>query len=365
MEASGLEPPGRPGNEGDFEELIAPLRGELHAHCYRMLGSLHDADEALQETLLRAWRAMDGFERRSSLRTWLYTIATNACLTQIERSKRARVLPVDFGPASEGREPPGRPVVENVWIEPYPDERLGLGGPAAGPEARYEQRESVELAFVAALQHLPANQRAALIVREVLGYSASEAAEMLDKSVASINSALQRARASVTERVPGQSQQATLRSLGDTALRDLVQRYVAAWESSDVGAFVAMLAEDATFAMPPLASWYRGLEDIETWARASSMNGEWKWRAVPTSANGQPALAFYSWDAQEGAYLPFALNVLSFRGEKVSDVVAFIVRATDEPDGEAYERFPEQPMDAARLSAAFERFGLPARLAAR
>ncbi len=356
-----VEPP-QASATGDFDELVAPLRGELHAHCYRMLGSLHDADEALQETLLRAWRAMDSFERRSSLRTWLYTIATNTCLTQIESSTRRRVLPVDFGPAAEAHDAPGAPVVENVWIEPYPDDRLGLGGEAAGPAARYEQREGVELAFVAALQHLPANQRAALILREVLSYSASEAAAMLDTSVASVNSALQRARAAVEQRVPGQSQQATLQALGDKGLEELVARYVTAWERCDIPAFTAMLVEDATFAMPPLATWYSGRDAIETWARAYSLSGEWRWRALPVRANGQPALGFYAWDEERQTHLPFALNVLTLRGAKVSAVTAFIVRATDEPDGEAYVRFPEQPMDAGRLGGAFERFGLPERV---
>ncbi len=349
----------RSADDEEFAQLVAPLRGELHAHCYRMLGSLHDADEALQETLLRAWRAMDSFERRSSLRTWLYTIATNTCLTQIERSKARRVLPVDFGPAAAGSDPPGAPVVENVWIEPYPDQRVGMSSGLAGPDASYEQREGVELAFVAALQHLPASQRAVLVLREVLGYSASETASMLDTSVASVNSALQRARAAVEQRVPGQSQQATLRALGDDGLRRLVERYVAAWESNDVGAFTAMLVEDATFAMPPLATWYSGRGAIETWAQHSPMSGDWKWRALLTSANAQPALGFYAWDEREGAYLPFALNVLSLRGAQVSDVTAFIVRATDAPDDGSYQRFPEQPLDARRLSGAFERFGLP------
>jgi RNA polymerase sigma-70 factor (ECF subfamily) len=249
-----------------------------------------------------------------------------------------------------------------VWVEPYPDETLGLEDGFATPEARYEQREAVELAFIAALQHLPANQRAVLILREVLGFSAKETAEMLETTVASVNSALQRARATVEDRVPEQSQQATLRSLGDDALRELVDRYVDSWERCDVEAFAAMLAEDATFTMPPLATWYRTREGIATWATASSMSGAWRWRAVLTRANGQPALAFYAWDEDQRAHLPFALCVLSFRGTEVSDVTAFIVRSTEATDPEAYERFPEQPFDARRLEGAFERFRLPDRL---
>jgi RNA polymerase sigma-70 factor (ECF subfamily) len=349
------------GDEAAFAGLVEPYRRELHAHCYRMLGSVYDAEDAVQETLLRAWRGLAKFQARSSLRSWLYTIATNACLTQISRRPK-RVLPIDYGPAADPHTPPGEPVIESVWVEPYPDELLGLEDGFAAPDARYEQREAVELAFVAALQHVPANQRAALILREVLGFSARETAEMLETSVASVNSALQRARAAVEERVPDQSQQATLRSLGDEELRELVDRYVDAWERCDVEAFAAMLAEDATFAMPPLATWYRMRDGIATWAKLSPMSGAWRWRAVLTQANGQPALAFYSWDEEAQAYLPFALNVLSFRGSEVSDVTAFIVRSTEATEPEAYQRFPDQPLDTQRLSGAFGRFGLPDRL---
>src|SRR3954469_7812384 len=205
------------GDETAFERLVGPFRGELHAHCYRMLGSLHDAEDAMQESMLRAWRGLGRFEGRSSLRSWLYTIATNTCLNAIARRPR-RVLPVDYGPAADPPDAPGEPVVESVWIEPYPDELLGVEDGYAAPEARYEMRESVELAFIAALQHLPANQRAVLVLREVLGFSAKEVAESLDTSVASVNSALQRARAAVEERVPEQTQQETLRTLGDDDL---------------------------------------------------------------------------------------------------------------------------------------------------
>src|SRR5215211_7583324 len=184
----------RGGDEQAFERLVEPHRAELHAHCYRMLGSMHDAEDALQETLLRAWRGLPRFEGRSSLRSWLYTIATNTSLNAIEKRPK-RVLPLDYGPPSDPHRGPGEPVVESVWVEPYPDEKLGLEDGFAAPEASYEQRESVELAFVAALQHLPPNQRAVLILREVLGFSARESAKMLETTTASVNSALQRARA--------------------------------------------------------------------------------------------------------------------------------------------------------------------------
>jgi RNA polymerase sigma-70 factor (ECF subfamily) len=349
------------GNESAFAGLVEPYRGELHAHCYRMLGSVYDADDAVQETLLRAWRGLSGFEGRSALRSWLYTIATNACLTQIRRRPK-RVLPVDYGAAAEPQTRPGGPIVESVWIEPYPDEMLGVEDGFAAPEARYEQREGVELAFIAALQHLAPNQRAALILREVLGFSAKETANMLDTTVASINSALQRARVAIDERVGERTQQATLRVLGDEELHELVDRYVDAWERNDVEAFASMLAEDATFAMPPLATWYDTRDGIRTWATHSPMSGAWRWRAVLTRANGQPALAFYSYDNDAQAYLPFALNVLSFRGREITNVTAFIVRSTEATEPEAYHNYPDQPFDARALEGTFARFGLPDKL---
>src|SRR5947199_5544258 len=213
----------RRGDQSAYGTLVEPYRTELHAHCYRMLASVHDAEDALQETLLRAWRAIGRFEGRSSLRSWLYTIATNTSLNQIAKRPK-RVLPIDYGPRTDPHDGPGEPIVESIWIEPYPDEQLGLEDGLAGPEASYEIRESIELAFVAALQHLAPNQRAVLILREVLGFSAKEVADTLDTSTASVNSALQRARAAVEERTPEQSQQATLRALGDEELKQIVDR---------------------------------------------------------------------------------------------------------------------------------------------
>jgi RNA polymerase sigma-70 factor, ECF subfamily len=239
---------------------------------------------------------------------------------------------------------------------------LGLEDGYAAPEARYEQREGVELAFIAALQHLAPNQRAVLILREVLGFSAKETAAMLETSVASVNSALQRARAAVEQRVPEHTQQETLRSLTDDELRQIVERYVDAWERNDVNAFAAMLTKDATFTMPPLATWYRDREGIRIWATHSPMSGAWRWRAVYTRANGQPALGFYAWDEEAQAYLSFALNVLTFSGREIRDVTAFIARSIDSPEAEAYHDFPAQPFDPRRLTGTFERFGLPERI---
>jgi RNA polymerase sigma-70 factor, ECF subfamily len=331
-------------DDAAFADLVAPYRGELQAHCYRMLGSAHDAEDALQETLLRAWRALSRFEGRSSLRSWLYTIATNTCLTQLSRSSR-RVLPVDLGPSADPADGPGVPLEETVWLEPYPDTGLG-----------YEQREGVELAFIAALQHLPATQRAVLILREVLGFSAAETAEALDTTVASVNSALQRARKALDERVPERSQQATLRTLGDDEVRAIVERYTDAMVRADVDAVVAMLAEDAAWSMPPLASWFGGLAQVREFLELGPLSGEWRWRHLPASANGQPAAAVYHWDEAAGAYLPFALDVMTLEGGRIRQITAFVTRTIALDD---FSRWPEAPLNGALR---FERFGLPARV---
>ncbi len=327
-----------------------------------MLGSLHDAEDALQDTLVRSWRGLARFEGRSSLRSWLYTIATNASLNVIARRPK-RVLPIDYGPSADPHEGPGQPVVESVWIEPYPDERLGLADGLAGPDARYELRESVELAFVAALQYLPPNQRAALILREVLDFSAREVAEALETSTASVNSALQRARATLDECLPDRSQQATLRTLGDAQVRELVEGYMEAMQRGDVNAVVSMLAEDAAWTMPPLATWYRGHDEIRVFLERGPLSGNWDWRRRVTQANGQVAVAAYTWLDEEGAYLPFALDVLTFDGPTIGEVDAFIVRRPrEEDDRPAFQRFPDEPADAGKVVSVFERFGLPARL---
>jgi RNA polymerase sigma-70 factor, ECF subfamily len=351
----------RGGDEEAFGRLMEPYRGELHAHCYRMLGSVHDAEDALQEALLRAWRGLARFEGRSSLRSWLYTIATNACLNAIARRPK-RVLPIDYGPAADPHDGPGEPLVESVWVEPYPDERLGIEDGFAAPEARYELRESVELAFVAALQHLPANQRAVLILREVLGFSAQDAAESLETTVASVNSALQRARKSVDERLPEQSQQATLRALGDRDLRDVVESYMDAMDRGDVDAVVGMLAEDAAWSMPPLASWFRGRDAITEFLAGYPLSGAWRWRRLPSRANGQPAIGAYTWRAEEEAYRPFALDVLTLEGARIKEVTAFIARSPEDPDPRVIARLPDEPLDRSKVVDIFERFGLPDRL---
>jgi RNA polymerase sigma-70 factor, ECF subfamily len=307
----------RGGDEDAFRRLVEPHWPDLHAHCYRMLGSLHDSDDALQETLLRAWRALPRFGGPGLLRPWLYRIATNVCLDALARRPR-RLLPIDHGSPSGPDDDPGAPLAESVWVEPYPDQELGLEDGYAAPAASYERREAVELAFIVALQHLPARQRAVLILRTVLGFTAGEVAQQLDTTVASVHSALHRARRSVAERLPERSQQATLRSLGDASVRQIVERYMDAWERGDVEALAALLAEDATFAMPPYARWWRGRDLIAAFA-AQPVH-----RYLPARANGQPANAAYRWDPESGRYIAEALEVLTLEGATVKEMIAFM-----------------------------------------
>jgi RNA polymerase sigma-70 factor (ECF subfamily) len=246
----------REGDADAFTRLVEPLRRELHAHCYRMLGSTHDADDALQDALLRAWRGLARFEGRSSLRSWLYTVATRTCLDLVD-SRGRRALPVDLGPSSEHAVVDSRPLHEVAWLGPYAD--AGLTG--AAPAARYEQREAVELAFVAALQHLPGNQRAALLLFDVLGFSAAEIAGVMDTSTASVNSALARARKLVAEKVPDHTQQQTLRKLGDAHLKQLVAGFANALERGDAAAALVPrprrghgLRQDPARLLPQLAA---------------------------------------------------------------------------------------------------------------
>src|SRR6266699_1050707 len=228
----------RSGDARAFEQLVAPYRGELQAHCYRMLGSLHDAEDAVQDSLARAWRSVGSLDERGFVRAWLFKIATNRCLTAIEQRRR-RELPV--GVAA------GTPAAEISWLEPYP---------AVSPETHYLARETIELAYIAALQHLSATQRAALILRDVLGFSAAELAGQLDTSTAAVNSALQRARKVID--TTGASQQSVLRDLGPDGVEEIVTRWINAWQAGDVDAIVAKLTDDARFSMPPLHEWYHG-----------------------------------------------------------------------------------------------------------
>jgi RNA polymerase sigma-70 factor (ECF subfamily) len=329
----------RAEDEKAFALLVEPYQAELRAHCYRMLGSLADADDALQETLLRAWRGLARFESRGSLRSWLYRIATNASLRTIEKRPK-RVLPVDYGPAADPHTAFGEPLAESIWLEPYPDAQLGVEAAMLGPDARYEQRESIELAFAAALQHLPARQRAVLILRDVLGFSARETAETLETTPVSVDSALQRAHKAIEERVPARTQQVTLRALGDGELRRVVGRFADAWERNDVDAVVAMLVDDARMTMPPWPSWYSGRNAVATFLRSWPLSPRKHWRVIPAGANGQPAVAAYLRDEQATAFRAETIIVLTLRAARIEQITAF------------------------RSPGLFPRFGLPAQLPA-
>jgi RNA polymerase sigma-70 factor (ECF subfamily) len=306
------------GDEDAYASLFSPMRPGLHAYCYRLLGSLHDADDAMQDTLLRAWLGIGKFEGRSSIRSWLYTIATNVCLDTIKRRAK-RALPADLRPPSEHAMPDEHPLTEVSWLDPWAAE---VTDGRAAPHARYELRESVELAFVAALQHLPGNQRAALVLFEVLGFTVREIADTMATSTASVNSALQRARKIIEERVPARSQQQTLRALGDEKLSELVDDYTGALQRGDVDALLALLTEDATWSMPPVPSWYRGREAVTDFLVRMPLRESW--RHLRTSANGQIAVGCYRWDEQAAAHVAFVIDVLTLRGDRISDVTAFI-----------------------------------------
>jgi RNA polymerase sigma-70 factor (ECF subfamily) len=309
----------REGDGAAFGRLVEPLRGQLHAHCYRMLGSTYDADDALQDALLRAWRGLARFEGRSSLRSWLYTVATRTCLDSVE-SRGKRALPVDLGPSSDRAVVGDTPLNDIAWLGPYPD----------GPDARYERREAVELAFIAALQHLPGNQRAALLLFEVLGFSAAEIATMMDTSTTSVNSALARARKIVAEKVPAPAHQ---RNVDDARLREIVADYAGALERGDADALVALLTEDVTWSMPPMPHWYRGVEAVMDFAVRIPLTGCGSWRHLPTSANGQPAVGCYLWDDAAGAHVGWSVNVLTVRDDRIADITSFLVRGRFSPFG--------------------------------
>jgi RNA polymerase sigma-70 factor (ECF subfamily) len=295
-----------------FGRLVAPHRHALHAHCYRMLGSFEDAEDALQETLLRAWKARAAFERGRPPRPWLFRIATNVCLDALAQRPR-RVLPIHRALPAGAGDGAGEPSVDVPWLEPYPDDALG-------PEASYEEREAVELAFIAALQHLPPRQRAVLILREVLGFSAREVAATLDTTSHAVNSALQRARGTLEGRLPARSQQATLRSLGDARVRRLVRDYIAAWERRDVDALVALLAEDVTLEMPPYPNWFRGRDAVIAFIVGT---GRPALRHRPVRANGQPGVAWYVADVASSTYRPASIEVLAIAGERMGAITAF------------------------------------------
>jgi RNA polymerase sigma-70 factor (ECF subfamily) len=322
---NGLRVAAAGGDEQAFRLLTDPHRGALHLHCYRMLGSIHDADDALQETLLRAWQSLDRFEPRSPLAAWLHTIGTNVCLTALERRRRRREIPAAGAGEATWNE-------ELLHLEPYPDRLLDeLEAASPGPEARYALRETVELAFVTAVQLLPPKQRAVLILRDVLGWSAKETAETLQDSVAAVNSALQRARASLG-RARSLGAPAHV-SAGEERDRALLRRFMEAWDAVDVDGIVRLLAHDALMTMPPVPTYVSGAEAIGEFFATIPAEGRLdEISLVPTSANRQPALGAYLRDPVDVVYRAYGVMVFALEGDAISGIVGFA-------DASLFERF--------------------------
>lgn len=308
----------RRGDAYAFEELTNPRRRELHIHCYRMLGTLDDADDALQETLLRAWRHLAGFERRVSFRAWLYRIATNVCLTMLKHRARHNEL------ALSALEPAQGSGVEPVHLQPYPDLLLDDHSLPSSPEAIVERHEDIEIAFVAAIQALPPRQRAAILLRDAIGYPATEVATMLGTSVAAVNSALQRARVTLAqERDAGTMSRAHI-SPGATVEQDLVERLADAWHAADVPAIVAILTEDALFSMPPEPQYFIGREAIAAFLSAGPARGRLdRFRLIPTRANRQPAVAAYWRDGDDGPFYAHGVIVIACAEVGINSLTRF------------------------------------------
>jgi RNA polymerase sigma-70 factor (TIGR02960 family) len=307
------------GDEAAFQELVGPYQRELQVHCYRILGSVADAEDALQESLVTAWRSLRQFEGRASVRTWMYRIATTRCLNMLRSASRrpAITLPQGVQPPEPSR------LGEVLWLEPYPDLLLDeLPDASAGPEARYEAREAMSLAFVTALQLLPPRQRAALILRDVLDFPASEVAAMLATSEQSVTSALKRARSTLSRQMPSADEEPAVPP-NSQAERDLIARMVEAFEAADVDAIVALMTEDAWLRMPPVPLEYQGRQLIrEFYATVAFRQGR-RYRIVQTRANGQPALAVYLRDPVNGVARAFGLVVLTLTGDRVSAMTRF------------------------------------------
>jgi RNA polymerase sigma-70 factor, ECF subfamily len=310
----------RAGDERAFGELVGPFRRELQVHCYRILGSAHDAEDALQETLLAAWQGLAGFEGRSSLRVWLYQIATRRCLNALRAAGRRP--PMAWPPPGVELPEPTR-LGEVTWLEPYPDVLLeGLADAAPGPEARYEASEAISVAFVTALQLLPPRQRAVLIMRDVLGLRASEAAGILDSTEESVTSALKRARAALRYR-RGQSADQEPPPAGSARERELVRRFTQAYEAGDVDKLVTLLTEDAWLIMPPVPMQYQGRELAARFWGATAFRPGRSARLVPTRANGQPAFGLYVRESRGTAALGNGILVLTLAGGQISAVTGF------------------------------------------
>jgi len=312
------------GDQEAFGRLTQPYHRELHVHCYRMLGSFHDAEDLVQETLLRAWRSLGTFQGRAQFRSWLYKIATNACLKELERHP-ARVLVRDFSPQADPLLPPSPPVAEIVQLEPYPDVILSeQSSDSADPEALYILRESVEIAFLTAIQLLPPRQRAVLILCDVLGWRAAEVAALVGTSIASVNSAIQRARATLAHGLPGTRREDPRRAVTNEAEQLLLARYIRAWEEGDMDALAVLLKEDALLTMPPAPNWFQGRTAIAAFFHNFCFSVERKrFRALPTRANGHPACAAYEWNAAAGHYRFSGIMLLRIDGDLVAEVIGF------------------------------------------
>jgi RNA polymerase sigma-70 factor (ECF subfamily) len=312
-------------NRQEFQLAAESYRRELKVHCYRILGSIHEAEDAVQDAMLRAWRGIESFEGRSSIRSWLYRIATNACLNMLaKRSHARRTLPELTG--SPAVHVPTEPATEIAWLEPYPDAELeGLVDTAPGPHSRYEQGESMRLAFIAAIQYLPGRQRAALMLHDVVGWSAAETAEILETSAAAVNSALQRARATLKKHTD--SADRGERDMATEGQRSLLDRYVRAWESKDLDGLVALLKEDAVLSMPPLSEWYQGHDAIRAvcafyWSPDTLPFSAW--RLIETKANGQPAFALYARSTSDSKWHAHVIQVLTLEGDAISALTYFV-----------------------------------------
>lgn len=320
----------RDGDTRQFSELAEPYRHELQVHCYRILGSLHDAEDLVQETFLRAWKRLETYEGRASFRSWLYKIATNACLDFLDQQRSRRFLPNTILPSSDPKNGVSLPTSELTWLEPFPDEWLSDQS-AANPEARYTESESISLSFLTALQVLPPRQRAVLILRDVLDFSATETAEVLEITVSSTNSALHRARTTLSQRYHGQKLERAASSTTDEHIQWLLDHFVRAWENADVEGLVALLKEDAILAMPPSPSWYQGAEAIRVFVGATIFadggmftgQATERWRLIPTRANALPAHAIYQRDEQS-KYQAFGVIVLDYEAQKIVQIISFI-----------------------------------------
>src|SRR6266852_2565192 len=306
------------GDQKAFETLVEPYRRELLVHCYRMLGSVHDAEDLVQETLLRAWEKRATLTNPGSYSAWLYRIATNLCLNALTRVPR-RSLPPDTHPQSDPTRPVPPRLREPIWLEPFPDELLA--DPHSNPQDRALSRERITLAFLVALQHLTPVQRAVLLLREVLEWPAVEVAEWLNLSVPAVNSALQCARRTLHQRNLGSE---APMALPRSQLQDLLERYLTLWEQADIPGLVALLREDAWFTMPPLPAWFQGRAAIATLFQTPLFTATRLRHLLPTRANGSPAFGLYQWEAETGVYQLFGLVVLGVVGEQIAHIVAFL-----------------------------------------